>query len=183
MSRLIAPLLIVLLVGLAILSLRGGQAMRIAANAAPEQPRYIVRGAQLQSYDEAGQIQFQGQAENIDYFDDESARMRTFEVSVLGGRGAPWTASAPEAFAPAGERHRLQLLGGVEGAGRWPDGEALRFKTESLWVNTATQTLDTEAAVQLDSATRKAAGVGLAVRSEPLRIALLHQVEMRYAAP
>lgn len=183
MSRLIAPLLIVLLAGLAILSLRGGQPQRVAATATPEQPRYVLRGAQLQSYDPAGEIQFEGVAENIAYFDDESARMHMFEVSVLGGDGAPWTATAPEAFAPPGDRHRLQLLGGVEGGGRWPDGEALRFKTESLWVDTATHALDTESAVQLDSATRKAAGVGLAVRSEPLRIALLHQVEMRYAAP
>ena len=183
MSRLIAPLLIVLLAGLAILSLRGGQVTRTAASAAPEQPRYVVRGAQLQSYDAAGQMQFEGQADNINYFDDESARMRKFELSVLGVRGAPWTATAPEAFVQAGERHRLQLLGGVEGAGRWPDGEALRFKTESLWVDTETQALDTDAAVQLDSATRRAAGVGLAVRSEPLRIVLLNQVEMRYATP
>ena len=183
MSRLVAPLLIVLLAGLAILSLRGGQPVRIAAAAAPEQPRYVVRGAQLQSYDDTGQMQFEGKAENIDYFDDESARMRQFEASVLGVRGAPWTATAPQAFAPAGERRRLQLLGGVEGAGRWPDGEALHFKTESLWVDTDTQALDTDAAVQLDSATRRAAGVGLAVRSEPLRIVLLQQVEMRYATP
>lgn len=181
MTRYFAPLLLVLLAGLVILSLRGGKPTPVQTTLAPELPRYVLRGAQWRRYDPSGQPQFEGRATNIDYFDDDSARMSEFEVTVLAARGAPWKASAPQGYAPPDNRHRIQLLGGVEGQGRWPDGEPLTFRTPEVWVDSQAETIETAAAVELTSATRAARGTGLKVNEKNRRITLLHNVEMRYA--
>ena len=182
MRRFIGPALIVLFAVLVVLGFRDDGDGPVAAPAAQaeEQPRYVLRGARWQSYDPAGAVRYEGRAANIAYFDDESARMKEFEVTLLAARGAPWTATAPEAFAPAGSRDRMQLRGGVEGQGRWPDGEALTFRTPDLWVDASTEVLETEAAVEVNSATRRAKARGLKVSGEKQRLALLHEVEMRY---
>lgn len=181
MTRWIVPLTVVLVGGLAVFGFRDGSDTPATSAQSEEQPRYVVRGAQWRSFDASGAVRFEGRASNIDYFDDESAQLREFEVSLLAARGAPWTASAPEAFAPPGSRNRMQLRGGVVGQGRWPDGEPLVFRTPELWVDAASESLETEARVEVDSDSRRARARGLKVNGEKQRIALLHEVEMRYA--
>lgn len=180
MARLIAPALFVLLAVLAVIGFRDRDAPLVAESMLAEQPRYVLRGAQLRSFDAQGSVRFEGRASIIEYFDDESAHMRAFEVSLPGEAGTPWTARAPEAYAPAGSRDRLQLRGGVEGAGQWPDGEALAFRTPELWVDADRESLETEANVEVDSPTRRATARGLKVDGARQRLALLHDVEMRY---
>lgn len=181
LTRYLAPALLVLLAVLALLSLRGGKAPPVETSLAPQQPRYVLRGAEWRRYDPSGQPQFEGRAANIDYFDDDSARMNEFEVTVLAAGGAPWKASAPQGYAPPDSRHRIQLLGGVEGEGRWPDGEPLRFRTPQIWVDSEAETIETSEPVELLSATRTATGVGLKVNGMKQRVSLLRNVEMRYA--
>lgn len=180
MTRYLAPLLLVLLAALAILSLRGGKTTPVQSAQAPQQPRYVLRGAEWRRYDGAGQAQFEGHAENIDYFDDDSARLSQFDVVVLAARGAPWKASAPQGYAPPDSRHRLQLSGGVKGEGRWPDGEPLTFRTPEVWVDSEAETLETTEPVELNSATRAATGTGLKINGKKQKLALLHDVELRY---
>lgn len=180
MTRFIAPALFVLLATLAVLGFRDGDGPVAPAVQVEEQPRYVLRGAQWRSFDAQGALSHEGQAANIEYFDDESARMHEFEVSLLAARGAPWTARAPEAYAPPGSRDRLQLRGGVEGAGRWPDGDALTFRTPELWVDAQRESLETAAEVEVDSPTRRATARGLKVDGSQQRLALLHEVEMHY---
>lgn len=145
------------------------------------QPRYVLRGAEWSSFDEKGRLQFQGSADNIDYFDDESARMRVFALSVFARDGAPWIATAPEGYAPPGSKQqRLQLRGGVEGRGRWPDGEDLEFRTPDLWVDTQAETLTTDAKVTLESQRRNAVARGMRVSGPKHHLSLLNDVEMRY---
>lgn len=179
MSRLLGPLLLIVLVGLAIVVLRGGQPVPAGAEAQADQPRYTLRGAQWSRFDGHGQIEFEGEAQTIDYFDDESARLTQFELTALSAGGAPWTATAPEGFAPAGAK-RLQLRGGVEGQGRWPDDEPLSFSTPEIWLDSAAQQLETEAQVQIKSQTRQADARGLRVNGKSRQIALLHNVKLRY---
>lgn len=182
MKRFIGPLLVVLLAGLAVIGLRGTSDAPTKTAGTAEQPRYVLRGAQWRNFDANGAVRFEGTADNIDYYDDESALMRQFKVTVLADQGSPWHVAAPEGYAPPGSRNRLQLRGGVEGEGRWPDGEALRFKTPELWVDTTAETLDTSREVSVDSASRSARARGLKVSGPKQKMSLLGEVEMRYVA-
>jgi lipopolysaccharide export system protein LptC len=101
---------------------------------------------------------------------------------MLGGSGAPWIARAPAGEVPAGDP-RLHLTGGVEGEGRWPDGEALRFRTPELWLDLAKDRLETEAGFELDSPSRSARGGRLAVEGKRQQLVLRNDVTMRYATP
>lgn len=182
MSRFIAPAFVLLLVVLAVLSLRGGRETPSSAAAEELTARYTLRGAQWQRFGPQGQLEFEGHAETIDYFDDESARLSQFEVAMPNGEGRPWTARSPEGRVPAGDR-RLRLLGGVVGEGRWPDGETLQFTTPELWVDSANKRLDTESEVALKSRSREASSRGLKVDGAKQQLTLLHDVRMSYAKP
>lgn len=181
MKRFAIPIVVMLAVALVFWSLRDERGPVEEGTIGAEQPRYILRGAEWSSFDKAGRLAFQGSADNIDYFDDESARMRTFALSVFSREGEPWIATAPEGYAPPGsDQQRLQLRGGVEGRGRWPDGEDLEFRTPELWVDTGAETLSTDAQVTLISRRRNAVARGLRVAGEKQHLSLLHDVEMRY---
>ncbi|MGQ0622915.1 MAG: LPS export ABC transporter periplasmic protein LptC [Panacagrimonas sp.] len=179
MNRWFGPLFVIVLAGLAIMVMRGGQPAPSGATVQADQPRYTLRGAQWQRFDAQGQIEFEGRAQSIDYFDDESARLSQFELTALATGGAPWTATAPEGFAPAGTR-RVQLRGGVEGQGHWPDNEPLNFQTPEIWLDSAAQQLETEAKVQIQSRTRQVDARGMKVNGKSRKIDLLHDVKMRY---
>lgn len=180
MSRYLAPAIGVLLLALAFFGLRKEDGPAGEAIADAEQPRYVLRGAEWSSFDAKGALQFQGSAATIDYFDDESARLQTFALQVFGTQGTPWTATAPEGYAPPRSRQRLQLRGGVEGRGRWPDGEPLEFRTPDLWVDTRAETISTDSRVDLESRSRSGSARGLRVAGEKQMMSLLHEVEMRY---
>lgn len=180
MNRYLAPLIGVLLLALAFFGLRKEDRPVEEAGSGVTQPRYVLRGAEWSSFDAKGVLQFQGSAANIDYYDDESARMQTFELQVFGTDGPPWVATAPEGYAPPGSRERLQLRGGVEGHGRWPDGEPLEFRTPELWVDTQAETISTDARVDLASRSRSGNARGLRITGEKQQMSLLHEVEMRY---
>lgn len=172
-------LVLLLCAGLLILLFRGERSTTPASDALADQPRYTLRGANWRRFDGNGGVAFSGVAETIRYFDDETARMSGFQLTALDSGGAPWTATAPEGFAPAGVE-RLQLLGGVEGRGQWPDGEPLDFRTEELWLDSAAQRLETQQPVEIRSASRKVNARGLRVGGDPLKIELLQDVRMRY---
>jgi LPS export ABC transporter protein LptC len=181
LKRFAIPLVVMLAVALVVWSFRDDGGTTEEEIVAAEQPRYVLRGAEWSSFDEAGRLQFQGSADNIDYFDDESARMRAFALTVFAREGAPWLATAPEGFAPPGsDQQRLQLRGGVEGRGRWPDGEDLEFQTPDLWVDTGAEMLTTDAKVTLTSRSRNAVARGMRVAGQKQQMSLLHDVEMRY---
>lgn len=182
MNRLLGPLFLVALLGLVLVLLRSGQPQPSAAVAQADQPRYTLRAAQWRRFDAQGRLEFEGRAQSIEYFDDESARLAQFELTAFGASGEPWTATAPEGFAPVGAK-RLRLSGGVDGQGRWPDQEPLSFRTEELWLDSTAQRLETEAPVQVRSATRQVDARGLRVEAQTRQIALLHDVKMRYVAP
>ncbi|WP_420466776.1 LPS export ABC transporter periplasmic protein LptC [Panacagrimonas sp.] len=148
--------------------------------AAAEKPRYEVRGAQWRSFDSEGELRLRGSAAAIDYYDDDSARMREFEVSIAGREGTPWRATAPEGYAPGGGDTRLQLRGGVEGQGAWPDGVPLQFRTPELWIDAQQETLATEAEVEVLGTLRQGRSRGMRVAGRANQVDLLNDVEIRY---
>lgn len=179
MKHTFATVFVLLCAGLLVVLFRGKDPAPEPSGEQVEQPRYTLRGAHWRRFDVSGSVVFSGIAETIRYFDDDTARMTGFQLVALDSKGGPWTATAPEGYAPAGVE-RLQLLGGVEGRGRWPDGEALDFRTEELWLDTAAQEMETQAAVSIRSARREVDARGFKVGGEPLKIELLHDVRMRY---
>lgn len=180
MKGFIWPIVVLALVILGFMGLRSGDEVPAAVAQVTEQPRYVLRGAQWSSFDEQGGVRFKGSAANIDYFDDESARMTDFEATLQATGGASWTATAPEGYAPPRSRERMQLSGGVVGEGSWPDGEAVTFKTPDLWVDSSTESLETEARVEVQSVSRKGSARGLKLNGQTQQLTLLHDVEMRY---
>lgn len=147
---------------------------------AAQEPRYIVRGAQWRSFDDDGELRLRGSATLINYYDDDSARMTEFEVRITGSDGTPWQASAPEGYAPGGGDERLQLRGGVEGQGAWPDGVALQFRTPDLWIDAQQETLETDAEVEVLGRLRQGRSRGMRVASQANQVDLLNDVEIRY---
>ncbi|MGQ0501227.1 MAG: LPS export ABC transporter periplasmic protein LptC [Panacagrimonas sp.] len=180
MPRYAGPVIVVVVLALAMLVLRKEERVAPAVAAQADPPRYTVRGAQWSRYGETGKVEFQGRAESIDYFDDESARLAKVEVTAPNtSGGAPWIASAPEGRMPA-KVHRVLLSGGVDGKGQWPDGEALKFSTPELWLDSDRNELSTRAAIQLDSRSKQAQAQGLVVDGKRRTVALLGDVKMRY---
>lgn len=161
-------------------ALREPAPMPPAAGSAADLPRYVLRGAQWRSFDDEGDLRFEGSARLIDYYDDESARLQDFEVRVPGRPEQPWVARAPQGYAPSGGGERLQLVGGVEGWGAWPDGQPLQFSTPELWVDAAARALQTEAEVEVRSAGRNGSARGMHVDGQTQRVSLLADVEIRY---
>jgi LPS export ABC transporter protein LptC len=146
------------------------------------QPRYTVRGAQWRRLDPEGKPMFDARAETIDYYDDRSAKLSQIELTALAGRGAPWKMTAPQGEA-LDRPQRLHLIGGVEGNGRWPDGETLAFHTPDLWMDADAEILHTESAVDLRSASRAVSGRGLRVDGKSQKLWLEHDVDVHYVAP
>lgn len=180
MPRYIGPVIVAVLLALAMLVLRREERVAPVATVRTDPPRYVVRGAQWSRFAETGKVQFQGRADSISYFDDESARLSNIEMTTPNNAGgAPWIASAPQGRMPA-KVHRVLLSGGVDGKGQWPDGEPLKFTTPELWLDSDTNELSTRAAVALESRSKQAQAQGLTVDGNRRTIALLGEVKMRY---
>ena len=181
MSRAIpAPLLVIVAAVLAFALLREPAPESASPSINAEDPRYVLRGTEWRSFDADGEVRFEGRARLIDYYDDESARMRDFQVRIPGREDRAWVAWAPLGQLPAGGRERLHLSGGVEGQGSWPDGLALTFSTPELWVDAGNESLDTTAEVQVNSVGRSGRSVGMKVDGPAHSVRLLADVEIRY---
>ncbi len=164
MRRLLVVLSVVAVIagGVLLETWRGGAPAPEPQAAEPEAlPRYKVTDGRWVRYNVRGQPEFQATAETIEYFDDESARLKTIEMHSLGGASSPWRLSAPEGFAPAHSQQRLQLRGGVTAMGHWPEGEPLNFETPYLWIDEARRQLDTDAPVLVRGRNRSARAEGL----------------------
>lgn len=180
-SIIAAALSLLALLGLA---MRGSEPPVNLETKADDPARYIIRGASLRRHDEQGAVRVEGWAETIRYYDDDSAELQNFKVRVEGDRdNKPWIARASQGFSPAGNRHLLRLYGGVEGDGHWPDGEALIFNAEEVWVNAEDDSLQTDSEVTLRSASRIGKARGLRISGKRESVALRNDVEIHYVLP
>ncbi|MDB5976374.1 MAG: export transporter periplasmic protein LptC [Nevskia sp.] len=143
-------------------------------------PRYTVNGAELTRFDVDGGVSLYGQAEAIDYFDDQSGRAQNLQLDLLDDEEKTWHVTAPAANLPAHQR-RFMLEGPVVANGHWPDnGEAVAIHTDRLWIDPDRHEVDTDAPVELHSPLRNGNAVGLRSDWAEQTLQLLHNVHMIY---
>ena len=143
-------------------------------------PRYTLITADLTRFDSDGNISLSGQADTIDYFDDQSGRAQNLLVDLVAGDDKTWHLTAPAATLPAHQR-RFMLEGPVLAKGQWPDsGEDLAVRTDHLWVDPDRHEIDTDAPVDLQSSLRTGNAVGLRSDWTEQTLQLLHNVHMTY---
>jgi LPS export ABC transporter protein LptC len=184
MRRLLFVLPVAVAIALLALNWRGGEmAPERVATRAETQPRYELVDARWIRYDETGAPEFEANIETIQVFDDDSAKLQTIEMHSLGGTTSPWRITAPEGFAPAHSRSRLQLRGGVTANGKWPQGEPLAFQTPYLWIDEQQHQIYTDAPVQARGPGRSAAANGMRADWIGKTVELLGQVRTQYELP
>jgi len=146
-------------------------------------PRYTLIDTDWTRFDDDGQPSMTGAAETMVYFSDQSGQATNIVVNALDINGGPWKLAAPNALLPATEK-RIELLGNVDIAGQWPDsGDALRARTDKVWVDPDKHQINTEEPVEVDSSRRSGTAVGLDANWENRSLQLLHDVKMIYKAP
>lgn len=146
----------------------------------PATPRYTLTGASWLRLDSKGQPQLRAQAVQIDFFDDDSARLETLSVDALGGLDSVWRLSAPSGYVPPHQK-RLRLDGPVNGETRLADNEWAQLHAEQLWVDQSRRELTSDKPVRLVSPRRQAQAHGLRADFNGKRIELRGNVEARYA--
>jgi len=143
-------------------------------------PRYTLVTAELTRFDSDGNISLSGQADTIDYFDDQSGRAQNLLVDLMADDDKTWHMTAPAATLPAHQR-RFMLEGPVLATGQWPDnGEDLAVHTDHLWIDPDRHEIDTDAPVDLQSPLRTGNAVGLRSDWTEQTLQLLHNVHMTY---
>lgn len=148
-----------------------------------ELPRYTLGDAELTRFDSDGNISLTGQADTIDYFDDQSGRAQNLRVDLVADDDRTWHLTAPAATLPAHQR-RFMLEGPVLAKGQWPDnGEDVVVHTDHLWVDPDRREIDTDAPVDLQSPQRNGNAVGMHSDWAAQTLQLLHNVKMTYEAP
>ena len=179
-GRLIPLLLVPALGGLFYTFQRMDSSSPEAPEAPTTLPRYTLGNAELTRFDTDGGVSLYGQAETIDYFDDQSGRAQNLAVDLLADEGKTWHLTAPAASLPAHQR-RFMLEGPVVANGQWPDnGEDVTVHTDHLWIDPERHEIDTDAPVDLRSPMRYGNAVGLRSDWNEQTLQLLHNVHMTY---
>jgi LPS export ABC transporter protein LptC len=180
MRRLYLALPAALLLAALYFAWQGLQGPQSAARApAEEPPRYAVTGAQWVRLGRQGAPEFRAEAAAIDYYADDSAKLRDIRLDALGGYASPWHIVAPAGEAPPRER-RLLLTGEVRAVGEYEDGVPVSFETTRLWVDLLRRELHTDAPVTVQAGDRSAAARGLRADFAGERVQLLNDVRVDY---
>lgn len=143
-------------------------------------PRYALTGVNWLRLDSKGQPQFRAQAAQIDFYDDDSARLQTLSLDALGGLDSPWRFNSPSGFVPPGQK-RLRLDGPVAGTGKLANGDTVHLNAAQLWVDSAKREISSETAVQIDAPRRQAQAQGLRADFGGKRVELRGKVQATYA--
>lgn len=182
-GRLIPLLLVPALAGLLYTFQRMDNSSVETPEAPTTLPRYTLNGAELTRFDTDGSVNLSGQADTIDYYDDQSGRAQNLQVDLVADDEKTWHLTAPAATLPA-HQHRFMLEGPVLAKGQWPDsGEDLNILSDHMWVDPDRHEIDTDAPVKLQSPQRNGTAVGLRSDWAAQTLQLLHNVKMTYEAP
>lgn len=163
---------------LAVMSERLQEPVAAPVAATVELPRYSVTGAEWVRLDAGGNPEMRARAAVIEYFADDSARLKDLTLDSLGGSTSPWKMQSPTGRVPPHER-RVLLEGEVLADGIYGD-EPVSFKTRELWVDLLRRELLTDARVVLDSQFRRASARGLRADFAGTTVQLLNDVEVEY---
>ncbi len=182
-ARLIPLLLVPALAGLYYTFQRMDNSVVEAPEVPSALPRYTLVGAELTRFDADGEPNLRGQADSIDYFDDQSGHAHNLVMDLVADDDRTWHLSSPTATLPAHQR-RFMLDGPVLANGQWPDnGEPLALRTDRLWVDPDRHEIDTDAAVEVQSKSRNGSATGLRSDWVGQSMQLLHNVKMTYQTP
>ena len=97
------------------------------------------------------------------------------DVDYLGGRQSVWTLSAPSGRVPPSQ-DRIELTGAVNVHGRDEAGVPVDFNTEQLLVELESETLRSEAPVELRSPDKHVEAIGLVADFQGTQVELLNRV-------
>ena len=166
---------------------------------AQNEARYLIKNAQWTRLDLNGAPEMRATAQNMSWFDDQSAHMVQPEFQVYSGGSAPdaqgcasaagagcaraaWRLTAPEGQLPRNSRNVL-LTGTVLAVGHWPDGAELGFNTARLWLDAEKKLLRTDADVSLEGAGRHILATGMSADWQAKHLQLLSNVQAQYNIP
>jgi|GEM_PF-813603 len=170
------PLLAVAIMGaVGIALLQGDSPPAETIAAPPPDARSYLSEMRLRRFDENGQMDYRASAERATYFADGSLALSTVDVDYLGGDRSVWTLTAPSGRVPPSQ-DRIELTGAVNVHGRDDAGMPLDFNTEQLLVELETETLRSEAPVELRSPDKRIEAVGLVTDFQGTRVKLLNRV-------
>ena len=182
-ARLIPVLLVPALAALFYTFERMDNSMVETPSAPSTLPRYTLGTADLVRYDTDGEPYLHGQADSIEYFDDQSGRAHNIQVNLTSDEDHPWHVTSPSATLPP-HQHRFMLDGPVLANGVWPDNaEPLSLRTDRLWIDPDRHLIETDAPVEVHSVSRNGNAVGLRSDWVTQSMQLLHNVKMTYQAP
>lgn len=177
---LLLPLLLLIAAGALLYNLYQQSHVIPARSSSVQTPRYTLDDVNWTRFNQLGQPTLQGQASRVDYYADDHAVATDLQLSARRPHGTPWTASAPSALMPAGEK-RVRLDGNVVVHGQWPDNaQALEIDTTRLWVDPDTHELYTDADVILRSHGRNGNATGLRADWLTQTVNLYADVRMSY---
>jgi LPS export ABC transporter protein LptC len=169
---------VALIIGALLLSFHEEPA-RAPAAPTQEPPRYTVTDAHWLRLGSDGEPEFRAQAASLEYFADESVKLREVRLDALGGLSSPWHVEAPRGNAPPRER-RLRLTGGVTATGALAN-ENVALQTPRLWVDLLRRELHTDAPVDVRSDFRSVKARGLRTDFAGEHVQLLNDVRVDYA--
>ena len=132
-------------------------------------------GDDLRRFGDDGQLEYRATADRATYFADGSLALSTVDVDYLGGRQSVWTLSAPSGRVPPSQ-DRIELTGAVNVHGRDEAGVPVDFNTEQLLVELESETLRSEAPVELRSPDKHVEAIGLVADFQGTQVELLNRV-------
>ncbi|TXH04459.1 MAG: LPS export ABC transporter periplasmic protein LptC [Nevskiaceae bacterium] len=150
-----------------------------SGDSAQDKPRYTVTGAQWTRIGSDGKTEFHVDAERIDYYDDQSARLQNLAMDGFADNRGPWRLTSPRGEMPAHDP-RILLTKPVVITGAPKPGVPVRMTTDQLWVDSGKRQLYTDAPVQLVRGPQQASANGLNADWAGQRLQLLHDVKVTY---
>ncbi|MCI0749060.1 MAG: LPS export ABC transporter periplasmic protein LptC, partial [Nevskiales bacterium] len=145
----------------------------------PESPRHTATGVQWLRLNRQGEPEFHARATTLDYYADETVRLRRLTLEMLGGLDSPWRLTAPAGTALLSER-RLLLEGEIAAESTSSEGAPIVFTTDRLWVDLLRRELRTENRVTVESGPQRATARGLRTGFSGERVQLLNEVQVDY---
>ncbi|MBB86640.1 LPS export ABC transporter periplasmic protein LptC [Abyssibacter sp.] len=170
------PLLAVAIMGaVGIALLQGDSSPPENIAAPPPDARSYLADMRLRRFGDDGQLEYRATADRATYFADGSLALSTVDVDYLGGRQSVWTLSAPSGRVPPSQ-DRIELTGAVNVHGRDEAGVPVDFNTEQLLVELESETLRSEAPVELRSPDKHVEAIGLVADFQGTQVELLNRV-------
>ena len=142
-------------------------------------PRYVVANAEWTRLGANGKTEFHINAEHIDFYDDESARMTNMAMDGLNQGKGPWHLTSPLGQMPAHDK-RILLNKPVVITGAMKQGDPVKLTTDQLWVDGARKELYTESPVLMTRGSQQASANGMNADWAGQRLQLLHDVKVIY---